>query len=74
VGGWFLAAEAKLVSRAARFGGGLWRWLGGWFGGMAAQIKVRSMRRKRYKSPSYVLDRRIVFSFADRDGSAPLVR
>jgi hypothetical protein len=33
----FRAAEAKLVSRAARFGGRLW----GWFGGMAGQIKVR---------------------------------
>ena len=33
----FRAAEAKLVSRAARFGDRLW----GWFGGMAGQIKVR---------------------------------
>ena len=40
-------------------------------GGMVGQIKVREMRRKRYKSPSPVLDRR---SFADRDGSAPSVR
>jgi hypothetical protein len=53
------AAEVRHVSRAARFVG------------MAGQIKVREMRRKRYKSPSYVLDRR---SFADRDGSAPPVR
>ena len=30
------------------------------------QIKVREMRRKRYKAPSHVLDRR---PFADRDGS-----
>jgi hypothetical protein len=44
VGGWFQAAEAKLVSR--------------------------EMRRKRYKSPSHVLDRR---SFADRSGFAPSV-
>ena len=66
----FQAAEARLVSRAARFGGRLWGWLGGWFG-VAGQIEVREMRRRRYKFPSYVLDRR---SFADRDGSAPPVR
>jgi hypothetical protein len=47
----FQAAEAKLVSRAARFGGRLWGWLGGWFGGMAGEIKVRGKRHKRYKSP-----------------------
>jgi hypothetical protein len=52
-----------MVSRAARFGGRL----SSWFGGMAGQIKVREMRRKRYKSPSHVPARRIVFSFADRD-------
>ena len=38
---------------------------------MVGQIKVREMSRKRYKPPSLVLDRR---SFADRDGSASLVR
>jgi hypothetical protein len=45
-----------------------------WWGvvwGMAGQITVREMRRNRSKSPSRVLDRR---SFADRDGSVPLVR
>jgi hypothetical protein len=52
----FQAAEAKLVSRAARFGG------------MAGQIKVREMRHRRYKSPSCVLDRR---SFDERDGLLP---
>jgi len=35
---------------------------------VAGQIKVREMRLKRYKSPSYVVDRR---SFADRDGLLP---
>ena len=39
--------------------------------GMAGQIKVREMRRKRYKATSPVLDRR---PFADRDGSASSVR
>ena len=38
---------------------------------MVGQIKVREMRRKRYKAPSDVLDRR---PFADRDGSASSVR
>jgi hypothetical protein len=38
---------------------------------MVGQIKVREMRRKRYKAPSHVLDRR---PFADRDGSASSVR
>ena len=32
--------------------------VGGFVWGMAGQIKVREMRRKRYKSPSHVLDRR----------------
>ena len=40
-------------------------------GGMVGQIEVREMRRKRYKSPSPVLDRR---SFADRSGFALSVR
>ena len=45
--------------------------VGGLVWGIVGQIKVREMRRKRYESPSDVLDRR---PFADRDGSAALVR
>jgi hypothetical protein len=67
LGGWLVFRLRKRSwSGAARFGGRLW---GG--GGMVAQIEVREMRRKRYKSPSLVLDRR---SFADRSGFAPSVR
>ena len=63
----FQAAEAKLVSGVARVGGRL----SGWFEGMAGQIKVRTIRRKRHKPPSPVLDPR---SFADRSDFAPPVR
>ena len=51
--GGFRAAETKLVSRRLvlepDFEDG---------GGIVGQIKVREMRRKRYKSPSHVLDSR----------------
>ena len=66
----FQAAEAKLVSRAARFGGRIW----GDGRGMADQIggwEMRPKRRMRHKSPSHVLDR---LWFADRDGSDPPMR
>jgi hypothetical protein len=62
----FRAAETKLVSRRLVLEPGFEDG-----GGMVGQIKVREMRRKRYKATSPVLDRR---PFADRDGSASSVR
>jgi hypothetical protein len=62
VGGWFsgCGSEVGLGRFVLEVGFG-----DGW--GMVGQIKVREMRRKRYKSPSPVLDR-------DRSGFAPSVR
>jgi hypothetical protein len=59
----FRAAETNEGLEAARFGAGRLR--------MVGQIEVGEMRRKRYKAPSHVLDRR---PFADRSGFAPPVR
>jgi hypothetical protein len=67
VGGWFSGrgSEADLA------GGSFRKRDLEMAGGMVGQIRVREMRRKRYESPSHVLDRR---SFADRNGFAPPVR
>jgi hypothetical protein len=61
----FRAAKTKLVSRRLVLEPGFED------GGGVGQIKVREMRRERYKATSPVLDRR---PFADRDGSASSVR